>query len=58
MPEMTVIFMRGDDGKYSQVPFVVGSNDEIVVNRTAKKFKFVLGKKSLTVTNNRYIPVQ
>ena len=58
MPEMPVIHMKGDDGEYSLVPFDVGNTGEIVVHRTAKKFKFTLGKKSLTVTNNRYIPVQ
>ena len=58
MPEMPVIHMKGDDGEYSLVPFDVGNTGEIVVHRTAKKFKFTLGKKSLTVTNNRYIQVQ
>lgn len=57
MSEMPVIFMRGDDGKYSQVPFVTGDNGEITVNRTAKKFKFVLGKKSVVVTNQKYMSV-
>lgn len=58
MPEMPAVFMKGDDGKYSQVPFVIGNNGEIIVSRTAKKFKFVLGKKSLIITNNRYMTVQ
>ena len=55
---MPVIHMKGDDGEYSLVPFDVGNTGEIVVHRTAKKFKFTQGKKRLTVTNNRYIPVQ
>lgn len=55
--EMPVIFMKGDDGIYSKVPLIIGKN-EIVVNTTGKKFKFQIGKKSLVVTNNRYIPVQ
>lgn len=58
MPEMPVIFMKGDDGEYSQVPFDVGKTGEIVVHRTAKKFKFQLGRKSLIVTNNKYLTVQ
>lgn len=57
MSEMPVIFMKGDDKKYSQVPFVVGNNGEITVNRTAEKFKFVLGKKSVIVTNKKYFSI-
>ncbi|MDR2878622.1 MAG: TrbG/VirB9 family P-type conjugative transfer protein [Fusobacteriales bacterium] len=57
MSEMPVVFLKGDDGIYSQVPVIIGNNGEIVINRTAKKFKFVLGKKSLIIVNNRYVTV-
>ncbi len=48
--EMPVLFVKGEDGKYMQTNFRVDDQKRIVIDRTAQKFKMILGKKELTIT--------
>ena len=54
MQEMPTLFIKGDDNKYSQTNYRIDDEGRFIVDRTARRFKFILGKKSVTVVNQRY----
>lgn len=54
MQEMPTMFIKGDDNKYSQTNYRIDDEGRFIVDRTARRFKFILGKKSVTVVNQRY----
>ena len=53
--EMPTLFAKGDDNKYSQVVFRVDDKGRYVVDRTAQRFMFILGKKNSVVVNRSYL---
>ncbi len=55
--ELPILFAKGDDNQYSQVTFRVekkGTDVLYTVDRTASRFKFQIGKKSVIVVNRNY----